>query len=62
MDRLPLHDALDERHVVGVLLITRVVREDQRATEPHGQTAGGLSQEERVMGVEDVEITRSDSF
>jgi len=45
---------------MGVLFITGVVREDQRPMEPHGQTAGGLSQEEWMMSVVDVEIEFSD--
>ena len=49
-------EGLRQRHVVGVLLVARVVREDERPALGAGQPPRGHAEEERMLGVEDVEI------
>ena len=53
--RQPRHRPLRQRHVVGVLLVARVVREDERPSEPPRQPPRRDAEQERVLGVDDVE-------
>ena len=54
-NRQPRHRPLRQRHVVGVLLVARVVREDERPSEPPRQPPRRDAEQERVLGMHDVE-------
>ena len=52
------HQPPRQRHVVRVLLVARVIREDERAPQPPGEAPPGHAEQERMLGVDDVEAER----
>ena len=55
-DRVAHHEGAGQRDVMGVPVVERVVREDQRPPALPRQASGRATEQERVLGVEDIEL------